>query len=203
MKKMLVIIVTFILLIGTSCNKLNTNDGDNVSDVDLNTGENITINSNIEKPQQDILFVIVYLNVFEENGLRASIIDVNGGYHPLPDSFELNDGEFQDGWYDVLLKAKESEPLSNVKESDLLKMYTFFSEFYSDGEYKMKSYNHTIYDYGHQMLYEVFKNRDGEMDYKKLCSYGENTSCIQSKTAQEFINWMADNKYFSLDDFRY
>lgn len=162
-----------------------------------NTNTDSTVE--IPKPNQEVLFVITRTNFSDDIYFSGSIIDSNGNYHYLPNNFSFED----ENWYQIALDAQKSQAANSVKETDLNTIYKFISEFDANESHNTITYDEYIPDYGSITLYEIYSGANSKMAYKKLCQYGESISCLDDETVKDFVNWMTDNNYFFISDFKY
>lgn len=134
-----------------------------------------------------------------EGDFTASVIDSDGGYHPLPDDFK-----FADDWQQIVSDAIDLTAKNRVDQRHLDRMRRFVNEFEVSAGYGIKVYEHTVWDYGNDALYVIYINSNGDVVYKQLCRYGGTTQCIDKDSVRDFVNWMIENRYFQVvADFRY
>lgn len=189
MKRIFLILSTFALFLLTSCNTTNPDIS--------NTNADSTVE--IPKPNQEVLFVITHTNFSDDVYSSASIIDSNGNYHYLPNEFDLG----EENWYQVVLDSQKTDTVRSIEQSHLKTIYRFVNEFDVIKSYDTMTYEHFIFDYGYLCLYEIYMDSDKKMNYKLLCQYGQEVTCVNSETVKEFVNWMTDKNYFFIDDFKY
>ena len=190
MKRLFLILSILALLLLTSCTASGSNEKSSIDS-----------EQQIIRPVQDVLFVTIrnsYSDIDNEYHSSASIIDIDGYYHPLPDDFSFTNTD----WYQMVITAKQIEPKNRVQESHLENMYKFINEF-DALNCTLITYDHIVWDYGTRELYALYTANDGNMRYKLLCRYGETTQCADNEAVRNFVNWMIDNKYFSTVGFKY
>lgn len=181
MKKIYAISSIFILLLFTSCN------GNSKAE--------------ISKPNQEILFVVQRGDFSDDiYSTSAWLIDSDGNYHGLPDGFNFK----RNDWHQVLSDAQKSESGRSIKQSHLNTIYRFVNKFDATKNYDTQTYELPLYDYGFIALYEIYMGTDGNPNYKLLCAFGDEITCINDEAVKKFVNWMADNDYFYIEkEFRY
>lgn len=191
MKKYWVILLAFLLIFTLSGCKGTEPETSSVEQ---------RILSNIPKPEQDILFLITSSSYSE--GSSARFIDNEGNFYKLPDGLaNIHETMKNSGWYEKLIAAKENAaPIRKVEEPQLNVMYEFVNCLDTYIDFSLKSYDHTIYDYGGRSLYLLYKLPDGTADIKTLCTYGGSTQCADNDKVRDFVNWMVDNSYFIIYD---
>ncbi len=190
MKRIFLILLTVAaLFLFASCNTMKPDVSNTNTD---STAE-------IPKPNQEVLFVITRTNFSDDIYFSGSIIDSDGNYHYLPNNFSFED----ENWYQIALDAQKSQSENSVKETDLNTIYKFISEFDANESYNTITYDEYIPDYGSIALYEIYSDANDKMAYKKLCQFGQLISCLDNGTVKDFVNWMTDNNYFFISDFKY
>lgn len=155
-----------------------------------------------EKPEQEVMFVIVGEKFYPQYELTGCVVDSDGNFHTLPDDFTIDNDVWCEDWYEKLLEVKKEKAVYHIEESDLQVVYEFVN---SSGYYDnipMKKYDYTMYDYGCDKLYWIYY-KNGSPHYKLLCKYGSSTECISAGSVREFVNWMSDKQFFYTEDFRY
>lgn len=191
MKKLLMILSALLLICALSgCRKKDSD---------------IEIDSDVPKPEQEILFALERSEYPYET--KAWLIDRDGDHYRLPDELAyIHSRTRESDWYEKVIDFKNnSVPTWKVEDKHLKMMYNFANNLDSYAACPLKEYDHTIYDYGTESLYLFYNSPDGTADYKLLCIYGSSTECADSDTVREFVNWMIDNSYFTIfdKDFRY
>ncbi len=153
-----------------------------------------------QKPEQEILFIITTANSSYSTEKSAAAIDVNGGYHYLPDDFSFDSAD----WYQTAAEASRTEAVRSIEASHLSIVYTFFNDCNADKYREPVTYDGYIADYRSRSLYRIYTSPDGSADHRILCQYGQNISCVDDERVKTFVNRMCDNGYFFVDDnFRY
>ncbi len=158
----------------------------------------------IVKPNQEVMLVIVknrYSGCDNEYNVNAAVIDVEGNYHSLPERFSFINPD----WREQLLAAALTESKRSVEQRDLPTFYQFINDFGSMSCNDIRTYEHTVWDYGNDYLYVMSIDNDGILGYKRLCSYGETTQCVDDQTVRDFVNWLVVNHYWQIasSTFRY
>lgn len=190
MKRIFLILLTVVAaFLFASCDSINPDISNTNTDSTAET----------PKPNQEVLFVITRTNFSDDIYFSGSIIDSEGNYHYLPNEFDFG----EENWFQLISEALKAEIVNNIEPSHLKAIYQFIDEFDIRKSYDLATYEHFISDYGYLSLYEVYKESDGNVNYKLLCQYGQKTTCINDETVKEFVNWMIDNSYFFVDDFKY
>ena len=190
MKRLFAIISIFLFFGLTACGTIDYDGSSTTSNTEMQ----------ISKPNQEVMLVLIRRNLSEGNHSSASVIDINGGYHSLSESFSFA----ANNWQQMLINATKTEAKRSIDHQHLSYIYQFINEFDIYGVYDVKTYDYTVWDYGTRDLYVIYTNEDGDIRNKLLCRYGDTTQCINSKDVQEFVNWMIDNQYFSVvGNFRY
>lgn len=183
MKRFLAILTLCALFFLASC----------VHTVDNQVGENSV--SSIAKPNQEVMLVIVknrYSGYDNEYNVNATVID--GNYHSLPERFSFTNQD----WREQLLEAAQTESKRSVEQRDLQTIYQFINDFGSMSCNDIRTYEHTVWDYGNDDLYVMFTDNDGVLGYKRLCRYGEITQCVDDQTVRDFVNWLVVNHYWQI-----
>lgn len=189
MKRIFVILSMIVMLLFVSCKAVEP-----VADS--------AVNEQMQISEQGCEAMLVKIRTIESEGyFGASVIDSNGDYHALPESFSFADED----WRQTLMDAIESEPKNSVEQRHLERMREFVDDFAASAGYEIKSYEHTVWDYGSSALYVIYTNSNGDAAYKLLCRYGEATQCIDKDNVRDFVNWMIENRYFQVasSEFRY
>ncbi len=183
MKKFFAMLMIFLTAAISSCNQQEESPTD----------------SEVFHPNQEELFIITRTPSVNDCG-SAAVIDVNGGYHYLPDDFSFE----QENWYQAVLSSSETDSVRSIAQDDLTAVYLFFHDFCpTRTSSSYKNYEEYIADYGYLSLYMLYTDSSGNAAYCLLCRYGQSITCIDNDSVKDFVNWMCDNNYFYIADFRY
>lgn len=151
----------------------------------------------IQKPEQELMFLLTYDNWSEEEIHSAILITTDGKQITVPDDILDKDGDMSENWAEQLIKLSESGVSeSKVPENDLAVMYEFVNSVEIENVPVFKEYTETVYDAGFNTLYLLEHETDGSYTQKKLCVSGQTNEYIDDDNIIDFCNFMSDKNYY-------
>lgn len=153
----------------------------------------------IQKPEQELMFLLKYDNWSEEEIHSASVIATDGSIIKVPDDILGKDGDMSANWEEQLIQLSENDNSeSTVPEEDLAVMYNFVNNADIPNVPVFKEYAETVYDAGFNTLYLLEHETDGSYTQHKLCISGQTNEYIDDDNIIDFCNFMSDKNYFAM-----
>lgn len=152
----------------------------------------------IQKPEQELMFLLKYDNWSEEEIHSASVIATDGRIIKVPDDILGKDGDMSENWAEQLIQLSENDDSeSTIPEEDLAIMYNFVNNADIPNVPVFKEFAETVYDAGFETLY-LLEKTDGSYTQQKLCVSGQENKYIDDEEIIDFCNFMSDKHYFAM-----
>lgn len=152
----------------------------------------------IQKPEQELMFLLKYDNWSEEEIHSASVIATDGRIIKVPDDILGKDGDMSENWAEQLIQLSENnDSESTIPEEDLAIMYNFVNNADIPNVPVFKEFAETVYDAGFETLY-LLEKTDGSYTQQKLCVSGQENKYIDDEEIIDFCNFMSDKHYFAM-----
>lgn len=150
----------------------------------------------VQKPEQELMFLLKYENYSEEEIHSASVIATDGRIIKVPDNILGEHGDMPENWAEQLINLSENDTSeSTVPENDLAVMYDFVNNTHITATPPVfKEYAGPVYDAGTYSLYLLNKN----YTQQKLCVSGQTNEYIDDDKIIDFCNFMNDKNYFAM-----
>lgn len=151
----------------------------------------------VQKPEQELMFLLKHDNYSEEEIHSASLITTDGKRITIPDDILGKDGDMSEDWAEQLIELAENTLVEcTIPEEDLAVMYDFVNSADVPDVPVFKEYAEIVYDAGVNTLYLLEKETDGSYVQRKLCTTGESNKYIDDDKVIDFCNFMNEKHYF-------
>lgn len=154
--------------------------------------------SEVEKPEQELMFLLTYDSYAYDEIHSASLITTDGKKIKVPYDILGEHGEIGDDWAEQLIQLSENTLVEcTIPEDDLSVMYEFVNSAEIENVPVFKEYAETVYDAGFNTLY-LLKKTDNIYVQQKLCVSGQTNKYINDDKVIDFCNFMSDKKYYPM-----
>ncbi len=150
----------------------------------------------VQKPEQELMFLLKYDNWSEEEIHSATLITTDGKRIKVPDDILGKDGNMSENWAEQLIELSEDTLVeSTIPEEDLAVMYDFVNSADIPSVPVFKEYGEEVYDVGFNTLY-LLEKTDGVYTQQKLCVSGQTNEYIDNDKVIDFCNFMKEKQYY-------